>query len=163
MLGQIFGSGAGLLLVALAAISTHYLLRGGGGGGAGAFGRGGGGKGVKARAHVWALRFTVILMFLGAILMTVTGLGNLIHTVVMFPLGFLGVSAVVVSTILFAIALLEVIHGLIKKPTKTTVWAAFFLAFTLTLPLAGIFGQMANTLLSSGDTYAASISSTLGF
>lgn len=164
MLGQILGSEAGLLMVLLAAVFTHYLLRGGGG--SAPMGRGmmpggmGGGKQAKARAHTWSLRLTVILMFLGAILMTVTGLGNFIHSVIMFPLAHVGAAAVT-GTVLFAIALLEVVHGLIKRPGKTTVTAAFFLAFTLTLPLASFAGKMAAQMLATGNSYAAQVSAAM--
>jgi len=169
MFGQLLGSGAGFFLVALAVIVYHHLQEGAPGGGGGGFpggrpgmpgGMGGGGRNIKARAHLWALRVDVVLMFLGAILMTVTGVGNFIHSAILLPLGAAGAIAWI-ATLLFVFVAGKFATGLLKRPGKATLTYAFVLPFTLTLPLIGVFGQLAATLLADGNSYAAQALSML--
>ena len=170
MLGQILGSGAGLLFIGLAAIIMRHLERAGGGmGGGGRPGMPGGGgapgrgqmRQIKASAHLWSRRAMIILGFLGAVLMTATGLGNFIHGVTTSLLGHVGF-ALVIDTLLFAAALGGAIVGIVKDPGKGAMITAELMAFTLTLPMMGVFGQIAARLLADGNMYAAQLTAALG-
>ena len=144
MLAGLVGNGLGILLLGVGWIALRHIK---------------GGKGWEA----WAMRVVIVVMFLGGAALLLTGIGGWLHSVTVTVLGLLGSTGeLVVCTLLFLFLLFEVVMGLWRKPNKKAAMSAVFLAFTLTLPLAGAPAQFASQLSASSSQYAALIGSKLG-
>ena len=144
MLAGLVGNGLGILLLGTGWIAMRHLS---------------GGRGWEA----WAMRAVIIIMFLGGAALLLTGVGGWIHSATVTVLGVLGPTGeVVVSTLLFLFLLFEVVMGLWRHPAKAAAMSAVFLAFTLTLPMAGAPGHFASQLSSSANQYASMLGAKLG-
>ena len=144
MIAGLIGNGLGILLLGFGYIAMKHIS---------------GGRGWEA----WAMRFIIVLMFLGGAALILTGIGGWIHSAMLLGLGILGaMGEIVVSTLIFLFLLFEVVMGLWRHPNKKAAMAAMGLAFALTLPLAGFPAQFASQLQASASTYAAQIGSKLG-
>jgi hypothetical protein len=144
MIASFVGNGIGLLLLGFGWIAMKHIS---------------GGKGWEA----WAMRGIILIMFFGGASLLLTGIGSIIHSGTLMVLGILGsTGTLVVSTLIFLFLLFEVVMGLWRRPNKQAAMSAMFLAFALTLPLAGAPAQLASTLQSSATAYAAQIGAKLG-
>jgi hypothetical protein len=144
MIAGLVGNGLGILLLGTGWIAMRHLS---------------GGRGWEA----WAMRAVIVVMFLGGAALLLTGIGAFLHTIAVDILGILGSTGeLVVCTLLFLFLLFEVIMGLWRRPGKGAATSAVFLAFTLTLPLAGAPAQFASQLSSSANQYATMLGSKLG-
>jgi hypothetical protein len=159
MLAGLVGNGLGILIIGLCWIVMKHV---GGGGASSPFARGGGGGGGKGWEK-WVMRGIILLMLLGGAALMLTGIGDLLHAVATGLLGLLGsVFELVADTLLFAYLLFEVVMGVWRKPGKKQAWSAVFLAFALTLPLAGAPANLAGQIRSGATTYAGELGSELG-
>jgi hypothetical protein len=144
MIAGLVGNGLGILLLGTGWIAMRHLR---------------GGRGWEA----WAMRAVIVVMFLGGAALLLTGVGGLLHSVATGILGILGSTGeLVVCTLLFLFLLAEVVMGLWRHPGKAAAMSAVFLAFTLTLPLAGAPAQLASQLSASANQYASVLGSKLG-
>jgi len=144
MLAGLVGNGLGILLLGTGWVALRHIQ---------------GGRGWEK----WAMRAIILVMFLGGAAMLLTGIGGWLTSVTTAVLGVLGSTGeVVVCTLLFLYLLFEVVMGIWRHPSRKTAMSAVFLAFTLTLPLAGAPAQFASQLRASASQYAAAIGSKLG-
>ena len=144
MLAGLVGNGLGILLLGVGWIAMRHVS---------------GGRGWES----WVMRAVILIMFLGGAAFLLTGIGNWLHSGTLLVLGLLGTTgALVIGTLTFIYLLFEVVMGVWRKPGKKAAWSAVFLAFSLTLPLAGAPASFAAQLRSSANTYASAIGSKLG-
>jgi hypothetical protein len=144
MIAGLVGNGLGILLLGVGWIAMRHIS---------------GGRGWEA----WAMRAVILIMFLGGAAFLLTGIGGFFHMITVDILGVLGATGeLVVCTLLFLFLLFEVVMGLWRRPGHGAAWSAVFLAFTLTLPMAGAPGRFASDLSASANQYATSIGSQMG-
>ena len=144
MLAGLIGDGLGILLLGLGYIAMRHIN---------------GGK----KWERWAMRGIILLMFLGGAALLLTGIGQWLTSAARWVLAFTGpAGAVVIGTLAFIFLLLEVVMGIWRSPGHKAAYSAVFLAFALTLPLAGAPAQFATSLQSSATAYAAQIGTSLG-
>lgn len=158
MLAGLVGNGLGILIIGLCWIAMKHV---GGGGASNPFARGGGGGGKGWES--WAMRGIILLMLLGGAALTLTGIGHLLHAGATGLFGLFGFTAeLVIDTLLFAYLLFEVVMGVWRKPGKKQAWSAVFLAFVLTLPLAGESAIVAGQIYGGASAYATMLGAKLG-
>jgi hypothetical protein len=144
MIAGLVGNGLGILLLGVGWIAMRHLS---------------GGRGWEA----WAMRAVILIMFLGGAAFLLTGIGGFLHRITVDVLSILGVTGeLVVCTLLFLFLLFEVVMGIWRHPGHAAAYSAVFLAFTLTLPMAGAPGHFASDLSSSANQYASAIGSQMG-